>query len=282
MHYDVTLKVNNPIQTINKGKIIMIKILRIARLYAKELGAPLYLALFCASPLQAELNGFQDRYFADVDGSTWVLQLETNKTFQSMVTAKLQMGDTRNRYLLMGGVDNTQIKGSYKPLIGSSDFGGERSFEIRRIDDSRLRLTLNDDKGKVKEQLTFTANSQLAPIDTAILGTWFTTAEPDGKLNQPYLGEQWTISFRDDGTLCEASYSVDTRKSQDPKDPCRNGAERRWKAVDGKVYTYDKNEEWAMQFNYRLMGGRMVVSYPGGKRRVANMAQNLKLSADNR
>lgn len=260
---------------------MMINTLRIARLYTKELGVPLYLALSCAPPLQAELSGFQDRYFADVDGSTWVLQLEANKTFQSMVTAKLQMGDTRNRYLLMGGVDNTQIKGSYKPLIGSSDLGGERSFEIRRIDDSRLRLTLNDDKGKVKEQLTFSANSQQAPIDTAIIGMWFTSAEPNGKLDQPYLGEQWAISFRDDGTLCEASYSVDTRKPQTPKDPCQSGIERRWKAVDGKVYTND-NEEWAMQFNYRLMGGRMVVSYPGGKRRVANTAQNLKLSADNR
>ncbi|CAA0097442.1 hypothetical protein [Zhongshania aliphaticivorans] len=261
----------------------MVKILRIARLYAKRLGASLYLALLCSPPLQAEVSGFQDRYFADVDGNTWVLQLEANKTFQSMVTAKLQMGDTRNRYLLMGGVNKMQITGSYKPLFGSSDnVGGERSFEIQRIDDSRLRLTLNDDNGKTKERLIFTANTQQAPIDTAILGTWFTIAEPDGKLDQPYLGEQWAISFKDDGTLCEASYGVDTRKAQTPKDPCGGGIERRWKAVDGKVYTIDKNEEWAMQFNYRLMGGRMVVSYPGGKRRVANMAQNLKLSADNR
>lgn len=239
--------------------------------------------LLCSALLHAEVSGFQDRYFAEVDGSTWVLQLETNKTFQSMVTAKLQMGDTRNRYLLMGGLRNSQITGSYKPLMGNSDsFRGERRFEIKRLTEKTLRLTLNDENGKPNQNLNFTSNATQAPIDTAILGTWLTIAEPAGSLNKPYSGEQWAIRFIDDGTLCEDSYTVDTRKPQVQKDPCLTAQQRRWKAVDGKIYTANNNEDWAMQFNYRLMGERMVVSYPGGKRRVANMANDLKLSADNR
>ncbi|WP_269617579.1 hypothetical protein [Zhongshania sp. BJYM1] len=233
--------------------------------------------------LHADVRGFQDRYFADVDGSTWVLQLETNKTFQSMVTAKLQMGGTRNRYLLIGGLKDSQITGSYKPLIGNTDtYKEERRFEINRLNENSLRLTLSDENGKAKQSLTFNANAQQTPIDTAILGTWLTDAEPAGSLKNPYSGEQWTIRFMEDGTLCENSYTVDTREPQIPKDPCLTSQEQRWKAIDGKVYTTTGSEDWTMQFNYRLMGGRMVVSYPGGKRRVANMTTGFTLSADNR
>lgn len=232
----------------------------------------------------ADVGRFKDRYFADVDGSTWILQLETNKTFQSMVTAKLQMGDTRSRYLLMGGIKTNQITGSYKPLIGNTDtYQGERRFEIKRLNENSLRLTLIGENGKTQERLTFTANARKAPIDSAIIGLWQTDAEPAGNLKSPYSGEQWTIRFMEDGTVCENSYTVDTRKPQTPHDPCLTSQERRWKAVDGKVYTTANSaDDWTMQFNYRLMGGRMVVSYPGGKRRVATMTDQLTLSADDR
>jgi|GEM_PF-1081544 hypothetical protein len=232
---------------------------------------------------RAEVNGFQDRYFAEVDGSTWILQLAPNKTFQSLVTAKLQMGDTRDRYLLMGGLSGNQISGSYKPILGTTaTFDGERRFEIKRLSENSLRLSLKDESGKTGQQFDFTSNAAQAPIDSAIIGTWLTIAEPEGNLDKPYSGEQWAVRFMEDGTLCEDSYTVDTRKPQVEQDPCLNAQARRWKAVDGKIYIADSEENWALQFNYRLMGGRMVVSYPGGKRRVANIADGLRLSADSR
>lgn len=239
--------------------------------------------LLCSAFLHAEVKGFQNRYFTEVDGSTWVLQLDPNTTFQSMITAKLQMGDTRNRYLLMGGLSKDQITGSYTPLMGSADtFRGERRFEIKRLSDNSLRLSLSDENGKISQSLSFTANAEQAPIDTAILGTWLTAPEPAGSKAKPYSGQQWTIRFMNNGTLCQHRYTVDTRKPPLAQDPCLKAPKQHWKAVDGKVYTAKNEDDWALQFSYRLMAGRMVVSYPGGKRVVANMAANLALSADSR
>jgi hypothetical protein len=239
--------------------------------------------LLCSAFLHAEVKGFQNRYFAEVDGSTWVLQLDPNMTFQSMITAKLQMGDTRNRYLLMGGLSKDQITGSYTPLMGSADiFRGERRFEIKRLSDNSLRLSLRDKNGEISQSLSFTANAERAPIDTAILGTWLTATEPAGSKAQPYSGQQWTIRFMDNGMLCQHRYTVDTRKTPLAQDPCLKAQEQRWKAVDGKVYTARNGNDWALEFSYRLMAGRMVVSYSGGKRVVATMAANLTLSADSR
>ncbi len=226
------------------------------------------------SPLSsiASIDGFQERYFAEVDGSTWTLQLTSSQTFQRRVTAKLQMGNARARYLLIGNVDGKHIKGSCQTPIGSSHAAEDLLFDIQRIDESHIELSLTNASGKRVSKTILSTDIQQNPIDTAILGTWYSVAEPGASSNNPYLGEEWAIRFSENGKLCESTYLVDTRTRKNHRDPCTTPSSQRWKAVDGKIYTA-ADEDWQLEFNYRLMGGRLVVSYPGGKRRVANFAE---------
>ncbi|WP_320837869.1 hypothetical protein [Zhongshania sp.] len=227
----------------------------------------------CITPLSgfANIDDFQERYFAEVDGSTWALHIDSSHTFQHRVTAKLQMGNTRERYLLIGNIDGKRIKGSYQKPIRISQSSEELRFELLRLDDSRVQLNLSNALGKNLGQTILSANRHQNPIDTAILGTWYSVAEPGASASNPYLGEEWAIRFGANGELCESLYLVDTRTQKNHQDPCSQPSSQRWKAVDGKIYTA-VGENWQLHFNYRLMGGRLVVSYPSGKRRVANLA----------
>jgi hypothetical protein len=227
----------------------------------------------CITPLSGfeNIDDFQERYFADVDGSTWALHIDSSHTFQHRVTAKLQMGNTRERYLLIGNIDGKRIKGSYQKPIRISQSSEELRFELLRLDDSRVQLNLSNALGKNLGQTILSANRHQNPIDTAILGTWYSVAEPGASASNPYLGEEWAIRFGANGELCESLYLVDTRTQKNHQDPCSQPSSQRWKAVDGKIYTA-VGENWQLHFNYRLMGGRLVVSYPSGKRRVANLA----------
>lgn len=242
------------------------------------IGQCLFWVLSCwvfTTPLSgvASVDGFQERYFADVDGSTWALHIDSRHTFQHRVTAKLQMGNTKSRYLLIGNVDGKRIKGSCQKPIGSTQSSEELQFEILRLDENRVQLSLINTAGKNISQTIMHADSHQNPIDSAIIGTWYSVAEPGASASNPYLGEEWAIRFTASGEVCESLYLVDTRSQKNHKNPCATPSSQRWKAVDGKIYTAANDSDWQLQFNYRLMGGRMVVSYPSGKRRVANLAE---------
>ena len=64
----------------------------------------LLLLPLCAS---ASTEGFRERYSSDVDGQTWMLHIDSGRSFPSMISAKLQMGDALNRYILLGSVNGT-------------------------------------------------------------------------------------------------------------------------------------------------------------------------------
>ena len=134
----------------------------------------------CITPLSgfANIDDFQERYFAEVDGSTWALHIDSSHTFQHRVTAKLQMGNTRERYLLIGNIDGKRIKGSYQKPIGISQSSEELRFELLRLDDSRVQLNLSNALGKNLGQTILSANRHQNPIDTAILGTWYSVPSP--------------------------------------------------------------------------------------------------------
>ncbi len=220
----------------------------------------------------AGIEGFHDRYTADVNGQTWVLYLGGNRGLPSMISAKLQMGDALNRHMLLGSVEGKEITGSYKPLYGGA-MAEEKPFRLQRISDNSVRLVL---AGK---QLLMSANQQEAPIDDTIIGTWHSDAKLGLHVDNPYMGEQWSIHFRADGTACETTYMVDSRKPAPQRDPCDKAASQRWKAENGKIHYADDKGQWQEQFNYRIMGGRLVVSYPGGERKVTNPASPTRVSA---
>lgn len=235
----------------------------------------LFVLSYCASiyPLSGmtAIDGLQGRYFAEVDGNIWALHIDAKHSFQHRITAKLQMGNTRERYLLIGNMRGQSITGSYQKPLSFSQSAEERRFALHRLDNHRVELSLQDTQGAVVSKVVMSADHHQEPIDTAILGTWYSVAEPGASTSNPYLGEEWAIRFNANGELCESLYLVDTRTHNNHQDPCTKPSSQRWKAVDGKIYT-TVDETWQLHFNYRLMGGRLVISYPSGKRRVANLA----------
>ena len=228
--------------------------------------------MLCSLPSRADAGGFHERYSAKVDGQTWVLYLNAQRSFPSMISAKLQMGDALNRYILLGSIDGSVITGSYKPLRAGA-MAQEKSFSLTRTGDNSISLTLDD------QHFTLSANDQLTPVDDALIGTWSSDAKLSGNADNPYMGEQWSIHFRADGTACEASRTVDSRHTAAYQDPCSSAESHRWKAENGKIHFADDSGKWREKFTYRIMGGRMVVSYPGGKRRVTSPIEPTRVSA---
>ncbi|WP_372878589.1 hypothetical protein [Spongiibacter marinus] len=229
----------------------------------------LLLSPLCAS---ASTEGFRERYSSDVDGQTWMLHIDSGRSFPSMISAKLQMGDALNRYILLGSVNGTVITGSYKPLRASA-MAEEKPFSLTLIGQDSVALTLDG------ERYTLSANDQLAAVDDALIGTWSSDAKLGGSIDNPYMGEQWSIHFRADGTACEATRMIDSRRASSYQDPCSQADSHRWKAENGKILFADDRGEWREQFTYRIMGGRMVVSYPGGQRRVTSPVEPTRISA---
>lgn len=217
-------------------------------------------------------EGFQDRYTAEVDGQTWVLYIDNRRSFPSMLSAKLQMGETLNRYILLGSIENQVVTGTYKALRAAA-MAEEKPFSLRRTGDASIELALEN------RALTMTADTSLAPVDDAIIGTWSSEPKIGSSSSNPYLGKQWSIHFRADGTACEATRMVDSRGPVSYQDPCARSSSQRWKAENGKIHYADDSGDWQMQFNYRIMGGRLVVSYPDGSRVVTNPANPTRVSA---
>ncbi|WP_372863891.1 lipocalin family protein [Spongiibacter sp.] len=220
----------------------------------------------------AAIDGFHDRYTATVSGQTWVLYLDGSRSFPSMVSAKLQMGDALNRHMLLGSIEGTTITGSYKPLYGGA-MAEEKPFSLQRISDNSVRLVL------AGQQLLMSAGQQQAPVDDTIIGTWNSDTKLGINTRNPYMGEQWSIHFRADGTVCETTYMVDSRQPSQYRDPCDKAPSQQWKAENGKIHYSNADGQWQEQFNYRIMGGRLVVSYPGGLRRVTSPAESHRISA---
>lgn len=232
-------------------------------------GKLLILWILGLSSAAASDADFHNRYIADVNGQTWVLNLDNSRSFATMISAKLQMGDALNRMILLGSVDDGLITGTYKPLRGGA-MAEENIFTLQRIDERSVRLTLDGSNVLAGRGITLRADAALAPVDEALVGRWYGDVSPGIDRQNPFMGQQWSIQFRDDGSLCEDARRVDSRHPPQDYSPCERGDTQRWKAENGKLLIADDNGNWSLKFDYRLMGGRLVVSYPDGERRIAS------------
>lgn len=212
---------------------------------------------------------FRNRYIAEVNDQTWVLNLDSRRSFASMISAKLQMGDALNRMILLGNIDEGLITGTYKPLRVSA-MADEKIFTLQWIDDRSVRLTLDGANALARHGITLHADANVNPVDDALVGRWYSDVTPGIDAQNPYMGQQWSIQFQDDGSLCEDSRRVDSRQPPQDYSPCEQGSKHLWKAENGKIHVADDNGNWSLKFDYRLMGGRLVVSYPDGQRRIAS------------
>jgi hypothetical protein len=230
----------------------------------------LFVALLVTSPgSHAAVDGFRDHYVSEVDGQIWTLHLEANRTFSAMVTAKLQLGGADRRYILLGRLNSRQIEGSYKPFLSSTLTAQDQPFTLHRLTKDSIRLRLKNQPDFPVSGVVFTADTALTAVDNALIGIWATEPKLGGHTGNPYLGEQWQIHFRADGSLCEDTVETDKRKPQAPSDPCDAVTPSQWKSEDNRVMMLS-DHDWQYKFTYRIMGGRLVVSYPDGMRRVAN------------
>lgn len=234
---------------------------------AWRLAVPLLL-LFSAFS-HADLGGFEERYFSERDGQTWVLQLESSRTFASMITIKLQMGTATRRYILLGSHDNRGISGSYKTLDEIALAGSDQAFSLRKAGKNSVRLLLQNNPDFPPQGVVFSTQAKQPALDNVLIGIWYSKPKLGVSADNPFLGEQWRVHFRQDGVLCEETVVVDKRKASEA-DPCSAGSRRDWKSQDGKILIRTDSGQWRHAFTYRLMGGRLVASYPDGRRLVAS------------
>lgn len=221
----------------------------------------------------ADQADFADSYSGEVNGYAWVLHLKRNTAFASMITGQLETHRDGRRYMLVGNINSDTIAGSFKSYYGSDAASADQQFKIELQPDGRVKLALTSFDDFPAAGIVLDAKSADATADPELVGIWFTEPEVGRNIDNPYIGEQWVVEFYDDGTMCETSFDVDSRQNLDkPAGKCPINKRVKWKASEGQIYTAKYPGQWEVQFKYRLMGGRLIMSYDDGERRVANIS----------